>query len=121
MSLEISQTAAGAPGRDGSRPIAIGRLDLIAPGEGRCFALGALRLAVFRLRDNRIFALDASCPHAGGPLADGLVGAGVVVCPLHAQRFCLGDGAGLDSDLRVNTYRVEVRDGWILLAGCETS
>ena len=120
MSLEISTDAAGALTRD-TRATPIGRVDLIPRGEGRCFVVGSLRVAVFRQRDDRIFALDARCPHTGGPLADGLVGGGVVVCPLHAQRFRLADGAGVDNALCVTTYRVEVHEGWIFMAGIENS
>lgn len=117
MSLEISTGAVGALTQADLRSIPIGPADLIPRGEGRCFIIGSRRVAVFRQRDDSVFALDASCPHTGGPLADGLVGDGVVVCPLHAQRFRLADGAGLDSELSVNTYRVEVREGCIFLAG----
>lgn len=119
MSLENSAAAADASCQTDTQPIPIGRADFIPRGEGRCFAAGSQRVAVFRQRDDTIFALDARCPHSGGPLADGLIGDGIVVCPLHGQRFRLADGAGLDNDLRVNVYHVEVRDGWIFLAGIE--
>lgn len=121
MSLEMNASAAGAPNQADTRTSPIGRVELIPRGEGRCFVVGSLRVAIFRQRDDSVFALEASCPHAGGPLADGLVGGGVVICPLHAQRFRLADGAGLDSELRVTTYRVEVRAGWIFLAATENS
>jgi nitrite reductase (NADH) small subunit len=99
--------------------IALGRIDLIPLGEGRCFRLGALQVALFRPRDGAVFALEARCPHLGGPLADGLIGAGVVVCPLHGWRFRLADGTGIDNDLAARSYPVEVRDGCIWLRGVE--
>jgi nitrite reductase (NADH) small subunit len=119
MSLEANAGAAEAWCQTGTQPIQIGRVELIPRGEGRCFAAGSQRVAVFRQRDDTFFALDARCPHSGGPLADGLIGGGVVVCPLHGQRFRLTDGGGLDNDLRVNMYQVVVRDGWIFLAGID--
>lgn len=103
-------------GEDG---IALCPIDRIPPGEGRCVRLGTLQIAVFRQRDGGVFALDPRCPHQGGPLHDGLIGAGVVVCPLHGWRFRLADGAGIDNQLAVGTYRVEVRDGWVCLRGVE--
>jgi nitrite reductase (NADH) small subunit len=66
-------------------------------GEGRAFAVGDEQIAVFRLRDGSLRALGAVCPHRGGPLADGLVDADVVVCPLHGYIYDLSTGAELSS------------------------
>jgi nitrite reductase (NADH) small subunit len=54
-------------------------------------------------------ALDAVCPHRGGPLADGQVDASVVICLLHACAFRLDDGS-CTSDVigKVCTYPAEV-------------
>ncbi|MCX4094665.1 Rieske (2Fe-2S) protein [Nocardia sp. alder85J] len=71
----------------------IGSHDDIPPGEGRAYVVEGRQIAVFRLRDGGLRALDAACPHRGGPLADGLLDAGVVVCPLHGHSFDLGTGA----------------------------
>jgi nitrite reductase (NADH) small subunit len=94
-------------------------LDLIPPGQGRCVRVGAARIAIFRQRDGGVFALDARCPHQGGPLHDGLIGAGTVVCPLHGWRFQLADGRGVDNQLAVRCYPVEIREGRVWLQGVE--
>ncbi|HEX7827411.1 MAG TPA: Rieske 2Fe-2S domain-containing protein, partial [Mycobacterium sp.] len=65
----------------------VGPLDEIPPGEGRTYAVGGEQVAVFRLRDGSLRAIDAVCPHRGGPLADGLIDENVVVCPLHGHTF----------------------------------
>ena len=70
----------------------LGSIDRIPVGEGRTFAIDDLEIAVFRPRSGEVFATQASCPHANGPLADGLVGNGKVVCPFHAYRFDLATG-----------------------------
>jgi nitrite reductase (NADH) small subunit len=103
------------------RAVALGSVDRIPPGEGRCFRIGAARVALFRQRDGAVFALDGRCPHAGGPLADGLIGAGVVVCPLHGRRFRLADGAALEDGPAVRSYPVEVREGGLWLSGVDES
>jgi nitrite reductase (NADH) small subunit len=95
--------------------ISLGRITLIPRGQGRCFAVGRYRIAVFRHRDDSLRALENACPHRGGPLADGVIGAGMVVCPLHAHRFRMADGSGVDTDLSVRTFPVEIRDGFIFL------
>jgi nitrite reductase (NADH) small subunit len=56
-----------------------------------------------------------ACPHQGGPLADGIVGAGTVVCPLHAHRFRLKDGSGVDTTMSARTFPATVRDGLIFV------
>ncbi|HET9073863.1 MAG TPA: nitrite reductase small subunit NirD [Solirubrobacteraceae bacterium] len=91
--------------------LAIGRAQDIPPLEGRSVQVGERRVAVFRLPDGWA-AIDHVCPHAGGPLADGMVSDACVTCPLHAQRFSLitgerQDGAGPG----VRVHAVRERDG----------
>lgn len=76
----------------------LGPLDQIPLGEGRRFAVGERLVAVFHARDGQLRATQAACPHQGGNLADGLVGGGKVVCPLHGMRFDLADGHALGTD-----------------------
>jgi len=78
-----------------SEPLDLGPIDLIPPGEGRTFALGALRVAVFRTRGGEVYATQASCPHRAGPLADALMGGRSIVCPLHGFKFDLATGAAV--------------------------
>jgi nitrite reductase (NADH) small subunit len=100
---------------DGVARIPLGPVNLIPRGQGRCFSVGRFRIAVFRQRDDGIRVVANACPHRGGPLADGVIGAGMVVCPLHAHRFRLADGSGIDSDLCVQAFPAEIRDGAIVV------
>jgi len=99
----------------------VGPLDCIGVGQGRCVIVDEKQIAVFRLRDGRVFALENICPHRGGPLSEGMVGIDqasqleAVVCPFHSYKFALRDGRGLDTELHVRSYPVEVRDGRIFL------
>jgi nitrite reductase/ring-hydroxylating ferredoxin subunit len=45
---------------------------------------------VVRQRD-RVCALAHSCAHLGGPLSEGTLKDGSVVCPWHGSEFALGD------------------------------
>jgi nitrite reductase (NADH) small subunit len=100
----------------------VGPIDYITAGQGRCIIANGRQIAVFRLRDGRVFALDNVCPHRSGPLSEGIVGIDqasqleAVVCPFHAYKFALRDGSGLDTELHVLSYPVEVRDGCIFLS-----
>ncbi|EJZ07313.1 Rieske (2Fe-2S) protein [Mycolicibacterium vaccae] len=96
--------------------IDIGLVDEIPVGEGRTFAVDGTQIAVFRLRDGSLRAVDAVCPHRGGPLADGLTDDCVVVCPLHGHTFDMSTGAEVSgAELSVRRYPVEAADGTIRL------
>jgi nitrite reductase (NADH) small subunit len=89
----------------------LGPVERIPPGEGRTFVIDGADLAVFRGRDGSIFATQAKCPHREGPLADGLVGGGTVICPLHAYKFRLSDGSAVGHDCgTLQTYRAWLDD-----------
>ena len=87
----------------------LGALSEIPAGEGRAYAVAGRQVAVFRLRDGTVRALDAVCPHRGGPLADGQTDADVVVCPLHAHVFDLSTGACRSGQERRGVLRGERR------------
>lgn len=88
----------------------VARLDELPTGEGRVFAVAGRQIAVFRLRDGQVHAVDATCPHAGGPLADGLVDGKVVVCPLHSHTFELATGCSTTGESPIRTYPARVDD-----------
>ena len=105
--------------RAGARRAAVGRRAMTAGtyacavedvplGEGRAITLGDRRIAIFRATGGW-YALDAACPHRGGPLADGIVCDGAVICPLHDRRFDLASGTGLNTEDLVVAHDVEVR------------
>jgi nitrite reductase (NADH) small subunit len=82
-------------------------VDDIPIGEGRQVTIEGRKLALFRTRSGW-FALDAACPHLGGPLADGIVSEQTVICPLHERRFDLATGEAQSSGCGVAAHRVTV-------------
>jgi nitrite reductase (NADH) small subunit len=88
--------------------VTLGPLDSIPLGEGRSFMVGARKLAVFRSRDGCVYATQADCPHRGGPLADGLLGGRMLVCPLHSLKFDLATGSASDGSCALLTYAARV-------------
>jgi len=92
----------------------LGRIDSIAKGQGRCFIVNGEEIAVFRQRDGRLFATQNRCPHRQGPLSEGIIGNGKVVCPLHAHKFDLVSGEG-DGHECVATFPVREVNGDIIL------
>lgn len=77
-------------------------------GEGRTVVVAGEQVAVFRLRDGGVRALGARCPHAGGPLADGLLDDRVVVCPLHNRSYDLITGVETGGDEPVTAWDADV-------------
>jgi len=73
----------------------LGPLERIPIGEGRSFRVEDTMIAIFRTRKNEVFATQATCTHKGGPLADGILGDGKIVCPLHAYKFQVATGEAL--------------------------
>jgi len=90
-------------------------VDDIPLGEGRAITLDGRRIAIFRTSAGW-YALDAVCPHRGGPLADGIVCDRAVICPLHDRRFDLQSGAPLSTGDGVAAHAVEVRGQRVFVA-----
>lgn len=74
-------------------------------------------IAVFRTADDSVFALDDRCPHADGPLSQGIVHGWHVTCPLHNWVISLEDGTvGGEEGRQVRAVPATLRDGRILIA-----
>ena len=68
------------------------------------------RLCVGRTGD-AFFAIDDTCPHAGGSLSEGMIDVGQVICPLHAYAFETKTGQCLDDpECGVTSYPVRIHD-----------
>ncbi len=100
-----------------SEPIVVdlGPLAQIAQGQGKCFEIKGQRVAVFHGRDGKVYAIQHTCPHRGGPLADGLMGDGLVICPNHGHKFNLSTGEGSEPGERVKVYPARIVNGMIQL------
>lgn len=67
------------------------------------------------LHRGRVHAMGARCSHAGGPLDQGWVLEGRLVCPWHGSRYCLETGEATDGPSTVPQprYAVRVREGMV--------
>ncbi len=82
----------------------LGLLSQIPPGEGRNFEAGGRLLTVFHTRDGGVYATQPECPHRAGPLADGLLGGTILLCPFHAWKFDLRTGEAVLGSCGLTTY-----------------
>jgi nitrite reductase (NADH) small subunit len=73
-------------------------------------------IGVFRTEDDRVFALNNSCPHKGGPLSQGIVYGDKIACPLHSWKISLIDGKAEEPDVgETACYQVKVEEGMVYL------
>jgi nitrite reductase (NADH) small subunit len=91
--------------------VTLGPLTSVPPGEGRTFDVGTCKIAVFHTREGGVFAAQAECPHKKGPLADGLLGGSMLVCPLHSWKFDLKTGQTDNGACTLKTYPARLSRG----------
>ena len=95
--------------------INLGSIDQVPMGQGLCFDVLGQEIAVFRSRKGEWFAVENRCPHRQGPLSEGIIGDGKVVCPLHGHKFDLTTGQGSDGHECVKAFKVLEKQGNIVM------
>ncbi|AIW40670.1 MULTISPECIES: nitrite reductase small subunit NirD [Paenibacillus] len=66
-------------------------------------------IAVFRLSDGSVHALENRCPHKGGRLSEGMICGSAVHCPLHDWKVDLSTGRVQEPDTGcVTAYPTEI-------------
>ncbi len=105
---------------ENDRLLILGRLDGLAPGTMRAVEVRGNKILLVRQGDE-VRAIGAECPHAGGPLAEGVLADGIVICPWHKASFCTRTGALIDPPAvdALPRYGIEITDGDIALRGVE--
>ena len=87
------------------------RAELPTEGQAKEFSIEDKVLCVVAM-DGKATAIDNVCPHRGGPLAEGTVENGKVVCPWHQWEFDLETGVSTHSqDAKVHVYPVTISGG----------
>jgi nitrite reductase (NADH) small subunit len=91
------------------------RAELPSSGNALEFSAGDRTLCIAN-EHGEITAMDNVCPHRGGPLGQGMIEGGKVICPWHAWAFDLKTGAAQHSpQTRVDVYEVRVEDEDVLV------
>jgi nitrite reductase (NADH) small subunit len=85
--------------------------DLPAVGRVREVTVEGRALCVANI-DGTISVLDGTCPHEGGPLGEGSIEDGRVVCPWHGYAFDVHTGAAHDDpDVVAEILESKVENG----------
>ncbi len=66
--------------------------DIDVKGSRRITVNDDLEIAVFRLSDGTVRAVENRCPHKGGSLSEGMVCGSHIHCPLHDWKIDLRSG-----------------------------
>jgi nitrite reductase (NADH) small subunit len=85
--------------------------ELPQPGTVREFTTNGRALCVANIA-GAISVLDGTCPHEGGPLGEGTIENGRVVCPWHAYAFDVytGEAEG-EPSLKAEVLEAKLEDG----------
>ena len=88
----------------------------VPPGAGRCVTVVGKEIALFNV-DGTFHAIDNTCLHRGGPLAEGELDGTVVTCPWHGWQYDVTTGVNVTDDTEgVQRYDVRVEGGEVLVA-----
>jgi nitrite reductase (NADH) small subunit len=88
-------------------------LEQLGQGKAAVLEAAAVRIAVFRCEDDRLFAVEDRCPHRGALLSNGVLHDGCfVACLDHGWSVCLEDGKVLPPEQgRVRTFPMKLEAG----------
>jgi nitrite reductase/ring-hydroxylating ferredoxin subunit/DMSO/TMAO reductase YedYZ heme-binding membrane subunit len=90
-------------------------VEQIPEKRARIALIGGERVAIFKY-DGCISALSNACQHQNGPLGEGRIEGGTVVCPWHGYQYFPACGRSpAPFSERVPTFRVQVRAGRVLV------
>jgi nitrite reductase/ring-hydroxylating ferredoxin subunit/uncharacterized membrane protein len=103
----VGVTHADEEAPDTFTPVA--KSDSLADNSMMCVRAGDAHVLLVR-QHGRVHALAHSCAHLGGPLSEGTLNDGSVICPWHGSAFRLEDGRVLNGPSTHNQPRYDVRE-----------
>ena len=84
----------------------------VSVGCARMVEAGGQRIALCRVEDQVIYAIQDLCTHDNGPLGEGTLWGEEIECPRHGARFNVrtGQAVTLPAVVPVRTFPVKVED-----------
>lgn len=97
--------------------VKVAALDELPPGTMKAVEMAGETIALANV-DGTIYAFGNSCTHVGGPLAEGVLQEGMVVCPWHGSTFNPQTGEPINPPATQNipTYQVQVEGNEVKVA-----
>ena len=90
------------------KDITVARVDELKDGEMKQVDAGAMKILLARV-NGKYYAVGATCPHYGGPLAEGALCGERVICPWHHASFDVKTGDLLEPPALDALPRYEVK------------
>jgi 3-phenylpropionate/trans-cinnamate dioxygenase ferredoxin component len=99
-----------------SKWVKVARMSDVPPGKKAIVEVDGILVVVINL-EGEYYAIEDVCTHDGGPLGEGDLEDGQIVCPRHGARFDVrsGDALTLPAFEPVPTYEVRVEGEDILV------
>jgi nitrite reductase/ring-hydroxylating ferredoxin subunit/uncharacterized membrane protein len=91
------------------KAVNVGRGEDFEEGKPKRVDAGPMPVMITRYQGT-LYAISATCSHAGGPLDEGDLDGDVVECPWHGSRFCIRDGAVRGGPATFPQPALEVRE-----------
>jgi nitrite reductase (NADH) small subunit len=116
---EHTAPAAAISNPDAGTWHAVCALDDIWPNTGVCALVDGRQVAIFRLHDDQLYAIDNYDPHSdANVMSRGIVGdlggERVVASPIYKHHYQLHTGICVENaEVRLPTYAVELRGGTV--------
>lgn len=89
--------------------------ELPAPNEAKEFTCGNKEICVANI-NGEFSAMDNSCLHQGGPLGQGMIEKGKVICPWHAWAYDPKTGeAAHNKNAKVTVYPIKIENDDLLI------
>ncbi len=96
-----------------SKFIPVAKMADLDPGAGLSVEAEGRWIGLFNV-DGKIYAVDNTCPHSGGPLGEGTITGEIVECPWHGWRYNVRTGERVENqDFSVACYEIQVVGGQI--------
>lgn len=95
--------------------IEIAKTSELAVGRAKACSIDGRTIALYRTGEG-FFATDNTCPHRGGPLAEGDLIGNEITCPWHLWGFDVTSGVCTgNAQIRVGTHEVRVDDDRVMV------
>lgn len=92
------------------KSVPVVKLAEVLPGHCRSVQADGIGVALCNV-NGMIYALDNTCPHAGGPLGEGSLNGELIECPWHGWRYNVRTGERPENhDIAVSCFPVHLKD-----------
>ncbi|HKZ49654.1 MAG TPA: non-heme iron oxygenase ferredoxin subunit [Candidatus Nanoarchaeia archaeon] len=81
-----------------------------------CISVKGKKLALFKI-GKKVYCIDNTCTHAGGPLCEGDLDGTIITCPWHGSKFDVKTGkvVGPPAKKPVKNYKVTIKGGEVFV------